>query len=94
MLKDCPHTSDYIIIFTSPIGGIHNMQLYMYRSDPISQNVWPPLLKNVLMKIQKKMINSTLSWKRISLALHTATFTSPIGGIHNIRTYIYIYIYA
>jgi hypothetical protein len=35
------------------------------------------------MKIKKQIINSALSWKRISLESHIAPFTSPIGGIQN-----------
>ena len=79
--------------FTFPIGGSQNIGLYMYRYYPIPQTVCPELvlvlLKNVSMKIQKQIINSTLSWKRISQATHIALFTSPISGTHNMQLYMY-----
>jgi hypothetical protein len=37
------------------------------------------------------MINSTLYWKRIGEASHIATFCSAIGGIYNIRLYMYLF---
>ena len=62
--------ASHVATFTSPIGGIHNIRLDMYRCDPIPQTVQPSLLKNINVSIKKQeqIINSTLSWEKINIS--------------------------